>query len=77
MTRVHTILFVPPGQKDVARVELYTSELVTNAGYWVTSNNRVVLSSSGYQDYKSIMGDQPAIRKFFSGLQKVEQLRLE
>ncbi len=63
-------MFIPKGEIEVLKVEIYTSPTITTKGLWNLDNNKVILSDKLYNEYRSCE-TQNEQRKFFAGLKQV------
>lgn len=75
MYLVKTIYFIPAGEKDVLKIEIYVEDEIMEFGFWNIDTNIVLLSHHAYSEFKSLRS-QALQSQFFSRLKKVSNLLL-
>ena len=71
-----TIMFIPQGETEVVKIEIFTHENPAfSNGYWSIDENKVLLTPSLYSHFKSLK-TQALQRKFFDQLRKVSTKHL-
>ena len=71
----NTIIFIPKGEVEIVKVEIYVAEEVEGPGYWNIDENKVLLSPGMYSIFRSYSKQQEQ-RKFFDTLRKVSTVAL-
>ncbi len=76
MTLRQTIMFIPKGETEVVRIEIYVyDDSSGDNGFWNIDTNRVALTPSLYSQFRSL--DTQALQgKFFDQLRKVSSTSL-
>jgi hypothetical protein len=71
MTLRQTIMFIPKGETEVVKIEIYVySGGSGENGFWNVDTNKVALTPSLYTQFKSL-DTQASQRKFFDQLRNV------
>ncbi|MDB5193147.1 MAG: hypothetical protein JWQ96_2710 [Segetibacter sp.] len=72
MTLRQTIMFIPKGELNVVRIEVYVADehATFGTGLWNIDENKILLSPSLYSEFRTCK-TQLLQRKFFDGLRKV------
>jgi hypothetical protein len=71
MTLRQTIMFIPKGETEVVKIEIYVySGGSGENGFWNVDTNKVALTPSLYSQFRSL-NTQALQKKFFDQLRKV------
>jgi hypothetical protein len=71
MTLRQTIMFIPKGETEVVKIEIYVdSGSSGEIGFWNVDTNKVALTPSLYSQFRDL-NTQALQRKFFDQLRKV------
>jgi hypothetical protein len=76
MTLRQTIMFIPKGETEVVKIEIYVYEDSSGGnGFWNIDTNKSALTPSLYSQFRSL-DTQALQRKFFDQLRKVSSTSL-
>ena len=76
MTLRQTIMFIPKGETEIVRIEIYVyDDSLGDNGFWNVDTNRVALTPSLYSQFRGL-DTQVLQRKFFDQLRKVSSTSL-
>jgi hypothetical protein len=76
MTLRQTIMFIPKGETEVVKIEIYVySGGSGENGFWNVDTNKVALTPSLYSQFRSL-NTQALQKKFFDQLRKVSATSL-
>jgi hypothetical protein len=76
MTLRQTILFIPKGETEVVKIEIYVyNDSSGDNGFWNIDTNKIALTPSLYSQFRSL-DTQVLQRKFFDQLRKVSSTSL-
>ncbi len=76
MTLRQTIMFIPKGETEVVKIEIYVyDDSSSDNGFWNVDTNKVALTPSFYSQFRSL-DTQVLQRKFFDQLRKVSSTSL-
>jgi hypothetical protein len=76
MTLRQTIMFIPKGETEVVKIEIYVyDDSSGDNGFWNVDTNKVALTPSLYSQFRSL-DTQASQGKFFDQLRKVTSTSL-
>ena len=76
MTLLQTIMFIPKGETEVVKIEIYVyDDSSCENGFWNIDTNKVALTPSLYSQFRSL-STQASQRKFFDQLRRVSSTSL-
>jgi hypothetical protein len=76
MTLRQTIMFIPKGETEVVKIEIYVyNDNSGDNGFWNIDTNKIALTPSLYSQFRSL-DTQVLQRKFFDQLRKVSSTSL-
>jgi hypothetical protein len=76
MTLRQTIMFIPKGETEVVKIEIYVyDDSSSENGFWNVDTNKVALTPSLYSQFRSL-NTQALQRKFFDQLRRVSSTSL-
>jgi hypothetical protein len=76
MTLRQTIMFIPKGETEVVKIEIYVyNDSSGDNGFWNIDTNKIALTPSLYSQFRSL-DTQVLQRKFFDQLRKVSSTSL-
>jgi len=70
MTLRNTLIFIPAGETDVIKVEIYCGDINNGTRFWDVDKNRVLLSPEVYNEFRGCK-TQKEQAAFFASLTKV------
>jgi hypothetical protein len=76
MTLRQTIMFIPKGETEVVKIEIYVyNDSSGDNGFWNIDTNKIGLTPSLYSQFRGL-DTQVLQRKFFDQLRKVSSTSL-
>ena len=66
----NTLMFIPAGETEVIKIEIYCSAVNNGNRFWDIDKNRVLLSPDAYDEFRRC-NTQKQQAAFFSSLTKV------
>jgi len=76
MTLRQTIMFIPKGETEVVKVEIYVyDDGLSDNGFWNIDTNKIALTPSLYSQFRSL-DTQASQGKFFDQLRKISSTSL-